>query len=91
MAFRFGLEFGWGADPIQDQLEAFGISDVDAETIEHWQKDADAILRCVMRDCLTPSEGMKARNRLTRKIEGELRDGGHIRVVPETEDTTNGQ
>ena len=79
MAFRFGLAFGWGADPIQDQIEAFGITTVDADTIEHWQKDADAILRCVMRDCLTDSESMKARNRLTRKIEKWLRKNAHIR------------
>lgn len=85
--FRFRLEFGWGADPIQDQLEAFGVSSVDAETIEHWQKDADAILRCVMRDCLTDSQGMRARNRLTRKIEKYLLEHKHI--MRATEDAPN--
>jgi hypothetical protein len=56
------IHYGWGAHLLVDQL---GHSD---ETIEHFQKDADAIGRLVVRSVIVPSAAQKARDRLTKHI-----------------------
>lgn len=76
--FEFQLAYGWSADPIKDQIEAFGPTDVDPDMIEHWQKDADAILRCAMRSLIPDGQIMKARNKLAREVEKYLVEKGHF-------------
>jgi hypothetical protein len=76
--FEFRLAYGWAADPIKDQIEAFGPTDVDPDMIEHWQKDADAILRCAMRSLIPDGQIMKARNKLAREVEKYLVEKGHF-------------
>jgi hypothetical protein len=57
--------FGAMADPLRKQLEMTGI---DAGTINHLQRDVDAVVRLHVRGLLTDSEANKARQRVAKKI-----------------------
>jgi hypothetical protein len=70
---RLGITFGAMADPLRKQLEMTGI---DAGTINHFQRDADAIVRLNVRSLLTDSETRKARLRVVKKFAAELRARG---------------
>lgn len=65
------IEFGALAPPLSEQLAALGIDD---ETIEHWQRDADAISRLSIRDVLTTREARVARERLWKRMRRVIQD-----------------
>ena len=62
---KAGITFGAMADPLRIQLEMTGI---DAGTINHFQRDADAIVRLNVRGLLSDTETRKARLRVVKKL-----------------------
>lgn len=67
------ITFGAMADPLRKQLEMTGI---DVGTINHLQRDADAIVRLHVRGLLTDSETSRARIRVIKKINAALKGEG---------------
>jgi len=59
------IHFGALADPLEKQLEGFNIS---ADKIEHFQKDADAITRLVVRGLIPDGAAHQARKKIIRNI-----------------------
>jgi len=64
-----GITFGAMVDPLRKQLEMTGI---DSGTINHLQRDVDAIVRLNVRDLLTDKETRSARMRVMKKINAAL-------------------
>lgn len=63
----FSLHFGAMVEPISDQLAAMGYA-VEGQEATHWQNDADAITRLLLRRLLPPRQAEAARRRLVTKI-----------------------
>lgn len=66
---KWGLHFGALAPPLAEQLAGF---DLDAEKVDLWQQDADAITRLGVRGVITDGEAKSAYQRLGRQIEHEI-------------------
>lgn len=64
-----GITFGAMVDPLRKQLEGSGI---DAGTMNHLQRDVDAIVRLHIRGLLTDSEMKKACTRFVKKVNGAI-------------------
>ena len=64
------LHLGAMAEPIRKQLYDAGLK-VDIEKLEHFQKDADAIVRLHVRDLIPHSIIEKARQKLVNNISKE--------------------
>ena len=62
-----GVEFGWGAKPMAEQLPMIRQKDA-----EHFDKDNDAIIRLHVRGMLTDSQRDAAFKKLTKKIEQSI-------------------
>ena len=62
------LVFGAIVPNIGQQLRDAGFTASKNGDIEHWQKDADAITRLIVRGLLTDSAGTVARRKLMKKI-----------------------
>ena len=62
---KLGITFGAMATPLRKQLEMTGM---DVGSINHFQRDADAVTRLHVRGFLTDAETRKARIRLINKI-----------------------
>jgi hypothetical protein len=60
-----GITFGAIADPLRKQLEG---EHFDAGTINHYQRDVDAITRLHVRGFLTDAETSRARIRVLKKL-----------------------
>lgn len=67
---RLELSFGALAKPLAAQAD---LSAINADTVVHLQRDADAITRLLIRGLLSGAEAHRARKRLMRKIEQELK------------------
>jgi len=78
MSFRFGIEYGWGADSIQEQMDRFGIQALPEKELSKWQKIADALLMVSLHSILPPSTIAKGREKLRRDIEKYLLKGGFM-------------
>ncbi len=63
------LNFGALSAPLQQQLRSQGLAvlDADAERLEHLQRDADALVRLVIRDVITDSAAANARRKLIKQ------------------------
>lgn len=83
MGFRFGIEYGWGADPIKDQMERFGIRELPEKQVSKWQKIADSLLMISLHSILPPSTIAKGRDKLRRDIEKYLLSEGFIKRTDE--------
>jgi len=59
------LHFGALVPQLKEQLEGYG---VDSTDIEHFQKDADAIVRLAIRGLIPDSTKITANRRLMRNI-----------------------
>ena len=59
------ITFGAFARPMRSQLKGRGI---DRETMKHFQADADALTRLVVRGLLNDSEALRARKRFVDRI-----------------------
>lgn len=64
------FHLGAFADPLVKQLRGLRFP---ADTVKHWQADADAITRLSIRRVLPPSHVIRARARLVDAINAELR------------------
>ena len=76
----FGVAYGWGADLIEKQLEAFGIQmagDV-LKQIPKWQKLADSILMLTLHSYMRDSEAKRIRNKLALDMEKWLVDKEYL-------------
>jgi hypothetical protein len=64
------LNFGALAAPLQHQLRNQGLAVVegDAERLAHLQRDADALVRLMIRDVLTDSAASVARRKLIKRV-----------------------
>lgn len=62
------MVFGWGAPPIREQAPMLAADDA-----EHFQKDADAIIRLHMRGVLTDGQRNSAITRLHKRIARDAR------------------
>lgn len=64
------LNFGALSAPLQQQLRSQGLAvlDGDAERLEHLQRDADALVRLVIRDVVTDSAAAAARRKLIKRV-----------------------
>ena len=72
------LMLGAFAPPFSEQLDSLGVS-YDDSSIEHCQKDADAIFRLWIRNLITDRQKEAALRKLVRNIEAAVRppdDGG---------------
>jgi hypothetical protein len=63
----FGIQFGYLAEPISEQLRAQGMW-ADALVCLEWEKDAHSIARLNHRGLLPDSQRDKAERRLVQKI-----------------------
>jgi len=64
---KLAINFGALPPPIKEQLRQQGLK-AKAKDIWHWQRDADAITRCVIRGLISDSTAHAARRRVIRKI-----------------------
>ena len=64
---KFGIHFGAMSDPISKQLKAQKLK-FDVETVKHFQKDIDAIIRVRIRGILGDSIYVKAQDKLFKNI-----------------------
>ena len=64
---KLTIEFGGRSPSIHEQLDRQGAT-ARSISIRHWQKDADAITRLVVRGALTKRECEVARRRLLKDI-----------------------
>jgi hypothetical protein len=69
MSERLTIEFGWMGPTLAEQRVA---EFIDADTLDHFQKDADAISRLRVRSVITSSAGDKAYDRLSNRIFAEV-------------------
>lgn len=67
---NISIRFGAFCEPIKEQLHKAGLG-MDTEKLEHFQKDADALVRLSLRDIIPFSACDKARQRLLNKIAKE--------------------
>ena len=78
MGFHFGFEYGWGADPIADQLERFGFSNLPEKEVSKWQKIADSLLMVSLHSILPPSTIARGRDKLRKDAEKFLQKEGFM-------------
>ena len=64
------LNFGALSLPLQQQLRSQGLAvlEGDAERLDHLQRDADALVRLVIRDVVTDSAAAAARGKLIKRV-----------------------
>ena len=62
------IQFGALAPPLVEQLMAFGYQEI-PETINHYQRMADALVLLRVSKILSEAETHKARVRITKKLE----------------------
>jgi hypothetical protein len=64
------LTFGALAAPLVEQLHSQGLAvlDCDAARLDHLQRDADALVRLVIRGVLTESAATVARRKLMKEV-----------------------
>lgn len=62
---KLSLVFGATARPLAEQLHGLGLS---KEDIDHWQRDADAITRLLVRGYIRDGEADRARKKLVNSI-----------------------
>lgn len=74
MADTFAVHLGALAKPLLEQLSAVP-HQLRAETILHWQKDADAITRCAVQGFITSATAERARRKLVQRIAKGLSNG----------------
>jgi hypothetical protein len=65
------LSFGALSPPLSEQLAGLGLKVL---TIRHFQRDADAITRLLVRGLMSESHGHLARGRLARRISEAIRE-----------------
>jgi hypothetical protein len=69
---RIDIHFGALAPALSEQI---GHLIEDPKTMEHLERDADAITRLVIRGLVSDREGERARDRLFKKIVKALKSG----------------
>lgn len=69
---RRSIDFGWGRDPLGEQLAAMGFN-FNADTVAHLERDIDAGLRLHMRHRITDSAWRDCVRKVTKAVEVELR------------------
>ena len=64
------LNFGALSAPLVQQLRSQGLAvlEGDSDRLDHLQKDADALVRLVIRDVLTDSAAATARRKLIKRV-----------------------
>ena len=70
--FPFTFVFGGLAKPLREQLNDIGVR-LDDEKVRHFELDADAVFRLVVRGVITPAERERAYRRLTKLIGEEIK------------------
>ena len=65
---EFGVYFGALSPTLAEQLQEAGL-DYDEDTIDHLNRDAEAITRLSVRGVLPDSQAQAARKKLMKKIE----------------------
>jgi len=68
------LEFGALAPPLREQLKDAGLVIRYKRNLAHYQRDADAITRIVIRGLISDSQARTARKRLMRRIAAGITD-----------------
>jgi len=64
------LNFGALSAPLQQQLKSQGLAvlDVDAERLQHLQRDADELARLAIRDVITDGAAASGRRKLIKRV-----------------------
>ena len=66
------IQFGALAPPLVDQLRAFNVQAI-PDTINHYQRIADAVVLLRVSKIISESEAHKARVRITKKLRKDIK------------------